>query len=62
MEINVSDKILRINELKEKLGVSSCTIWRWRKLNQFPNHIKLGKRLIGFRESEIDEWLANQKQ
>lgn len=57
----MKDKILRLHEVAEKLGVSSCTIWRWRKLNQFPEHIKLGKRLICFRESEIDKWLDNQK-
>lgn len=57
----MSEKILRMNELKKIIGVSSCTIWRWRKQNKFPRPIKLGERLIGWRESEINEWLANKK-
>ncbi|MEY8214747.1 MAG: AlpA family phage regulatory protein [Colwellia sp.] len=57
----INDKVIRIKGLVEKTGLSSCTIWRLRKANKFPKSIQLSDRLIGWRESEINEWLANQK-
>ncbi|MEY8214047.1 MAG: AlpA family phage regulatory protein [Colwellia sp.] len=56
----INDKIIRIKGLVEKTGLSSCTIWRLRKTNEFPKSIQLSERLIGWRESEINEWLANK--
>ena len=61
MKHEKNEKILRIEDLKLMLGVSNSTIWRWRKSGNFPTHIKLGDRLIGFKESDINEWLDSQK-
>ena len=33
---NMKQKILRINEVCERLGVSDTTLWRWRRAKSFP--------------------------
>ena len=52
------DRIVRQAELATILSVSPVTIWRWRKNNEFPAPIKLGRgRMIGWRMSVIRQWL-----
>lgn len=54
-------KIININELVNILGVSKTTLWRWRKEGDFPEPIILGKNIIVWKESQIEEWLNNKK-
>jgi excisionase family DNA binding protein len=50
------EKLLNINDLSEILGVTKATIYSWTSQNKIP-HIKIGKRLLKFRESEILKWI-----
>jgi len=52
-------KILRKPQLKEKLDVSGATIDRWERDGRFPRRIHLGKKSVGWLESEIDDWVRN---
>lgn len=51
-------KIIRFGELAEQFGVSKTTIWRWRRSGDFPNHILLGPRIIGWKVNDIENWLS----
>lgn len=59
-------RVLRINDLAEKLSIGKSTIYDW--LNKksprydasFPRPIKLGGNSQGWLSSLIDQWLINK--
>lgn len=53
------EKLLNIDELAEILGVAKATIYSWTSQNKIP-HIKLGKRLLKFREQEVMDWVSKK--
>ncbi len=55
-------KIIRIRELVAMLGVSRVTLYRWdrERNNGFPTRIRLGAGIVGYVESEIQEWIASR--
>jgi prophage regulatory protein len=50
-------RVIRLNEVKNKVGLSRSTIYRRIANDGFPKPILLGGRASGWIESEIDEWL-----
>ena len=52
--------ILRPPEVLTRTGLSRTTIWRRVRAGTFPAPIELGENSIGWPESEITSWLANQ--
>lgn len=52
------DRILRRPEVETRTGASRSTIYEWMKLNTFPRPVALGNRMVGWRESDIDAWIA----
>lgn len=62
MTENIPDRIWRPGPLAEKLGVSRMTLNRWYQQDPtFPRKIQLGRRAVGFRESEIEAWLDSRQ-
>lgn len=53
-------KILRLNNVKEKTGLSRSTIYSKIQNGEFPKQIKLGARMVGWIENEIEEWLLDK--
>lgn len=51
--------ILRLPSVIGKVVLSRVTIYRRVKAREFPAPIKLG-RMIGWVESEVDDWIAKQ--
>jgi prophage regulatory protein len=51
------DRIVRLPELLERLGVSESTIWRWEIAGRFPRRRHIGECAVGWLESEINQWL-----
>lgn len=54
----MSDRILRLPVVIARTGLSRATIYR-RAGVDFPKPVRLTTRSIGWRESEIDAWIAN---
>jgi len=50
-------ELIRFKELKELLGISRTTLWRWERKGKFPKHFNLGDNIICWRRSEIEEWI-----
>ena len=50
-------KVLRPREAARYIGVSRPTLDRWRKDGNFPKALQLGAQAIGWRRSDLDEWL-----
>lgn len=54
------EKILRIEEVTKLVGLSRSTIWRMETKGTFPARVPLGARSVGWRNIEIEEWIANR--
>jgi prophage regulatory protein len=50
-------KIIRLNEVESKTGLSKSTIYLQIKEKQFPDSVNLGKRAVGWLVSDIEEWI-----
>ncbi|MFC4160406.1 helix-turn-helix transcriptional regulator [Chitinimonas lacunae] len=54
--------VLRLPQVKERVGLSRATIYLRMQDGTFPGQINLGGRAVGWLESDIDEWLEAQIQ
>ncbi len=52
-------RIFRLPEVLERTGLCRTTIWRKVKAGTFPPPVKLGARAVGWRYSDIKQWLEN---
>ena len=50
--------ILRLPEVVSRVGLSRTEIYRRIARGTFPRMIELGPRAVGWRESDVDEWIA----
>lgn len=48
-------------DICQSLHISSTTLWRWRQQKIFPLPISLGPKLIGWRQSVVEEWIEKQE-
>lgn len=53
-------RFLRASEIQARLGVSRGTIYGWVAAGLFPRPIPLGPRVVGWIESEFEEWVHNR--
>ncbi|MGB9716421.1 MAG: helix-turn-helix transcriptional regulator [Thermodesulfovibrionales bacterium] len=53
------ERLFNIEELSKILGITKATIYSWTSKNKIP-YIKLSKRLLKFRESDILKWIAER--
>ena len=56
------DRMVRKIELRALTGLSEPTIRREEGAGRFPRRIKLARRAVGWRFTEIAEWLAKQRE
>ncbi|OAN61023.1 transcriptional regulator [Balneola sp. EhC07] len=54
-------KILRPTQLANQLGVSKSTLWRLEKSGELPKRITISERIVGWKESDIEEWLEEKQ-
>jgi len=54
----VTDAILRLPAVKARTGLSRSTIYQRVAEGNFPKPVNLGKRAVGWLESEISQHLA----
>ncbi len=55
-------KILREKDVVEMIGVSPVTLWRWQKAGIFPQRIKVGPNVIGWRSTVIEKFIESRQQ
>nr|WP_294865168.1 AlpA family phage regulatory protein [uncultured Pseudogulbenkiania sp.] len=54
-------KILRLPQVKAKIGLGKTTIYERMKSGDFPRPVKIG-RVSGWDEMDLDAWIEEQKQ
>lgn len=52
--------ILRMREVLNRIGVSRSTIYVMMGRGDFPPPLRLGSHSIGWRDSDIEEWIASR--
>ena len=57
---NLPERILRIQEVIEMTGLSRTTIWRMERKGEFPARVQLGVSSVGWRFSEVNEWMYSK--
>lgn len=60
VELNESTRILRLNDVVQKVGLRRSTLYGKISSGEFPAPIKLGARASGWVCSEIDSWISEQ--
>ncbi|QLG87999.1 AlpA family phage regulatory protein [Chitinibacter bivalviorum] len=60
MNINPSKngRIMRVKEVALRVGVSRSTIYRMLLKGKFPPSFAISRRCIGWRESDIDDFIT----
>jgi len=59
MDLPPTDRILRINAVLEKTGLTRSTLYRKIERGTFPHQLKLSERCAGWRESAVNAWMQN---
>jgi prophage regulatory protein len=52
------ERVLRRPEVEALTGLSRSTLYSWMKRGDFPRPVALGTRAVGWRESDLENWLA----
>ncbi len=53
------DRILRIRTVLDRSGLSRSTLYRKMNDGTFPRQVKISEHCSGWRESEINQWIAD---
>ena len=56
-----ADRIIRPSRISQITGYSKATIYRKELAGQFPRRVVLGPGASGWRESEVNAWIAGLK-
>jgi prophage regulatory protein len=54
------ERLLKLDEVKSRTGLSRSSIYLNISNNAFPRPINLGVRSVGWIESEIDAWISSR--
>ena len=57
---DASPRILRMPEVEARIGLSRRSIWALVARGGFPRPIRLGRRTVGWLESELNGWLLER--
>ena len=53
------DRILRLNAVLDRTGLSRSTMYRKMQNGTFPRTVRISERCAGWRESAVTEWTRN---
>lgn len=54
-----ASRILRLNKVLDRTGLSRSTLYRKLQLGIFPSQVRISERCVGWRESDLEHWLSN---
>lgn len=53
------DRILRLNTVLDRTGLSRSTLYRKIQQGTFPAQVRIATRCTGWRESAVRDWMSN---
>jgi prophage regulatory protein len=54
------DRFLRVADVERRTGLTRAVIYYFVTEGTFPRQIKLGKRVVAWRESEVENWMRER--
>jgi prophage regulatory protein len=57
METNMENRILRRTEVQFMTGLATSTLYAKMRAGEFPSSIKLGRRAVGWKSTDIEAWI-----
>jgi prophage regulatory protein len=57
----MADTLLRRPVVETLTGLSRSTIYEWMKRGEFPQPVKLGARLVAWREADVIAWIESRE-
>lgn len=54
----VHTRLLRANEVRQRVGLSHSTLWRLQRSGGFPVAIRISPGAVAWREADIEAWIA----
>ena len=59
-QVNQEDKILRLPQVMERVGLKKSAIYKMIANKEFPAQLKLGAHASGWLESDIQKWILKR--
>jgi len=59
MPTDTPDRILRLNAVLDRTGLSRSTLYRKIQTGTFPKQVRIATRCAGWRESAVTAWMRN---
>ncbi len=53
-------KLLRLNEVKARTGLSRSTLYAYMRQGRFPSSVVISARCVAWVEAEIDQWIGER--
>lgn len=53
------DRLLRLDEVLHTTGIGRNTVYRRIKEGTFPKQVRIGPNSVGWRQSEISQWMSD---
>ena len=57
----MQEQLLRRCDVENIIGLSRSAIYALMEEGQFPRPVRIGKRAVAWRRSEIEAWMASRK-
>jgi prophage regulatory protein len=54
------DRLLRLPQVREKVGLGRSAVYRLISEGLFPPGVRIGERAVAWRESDLDAWIATR--
>ena len=63
MTTSLPDVLIDTNEAAQRMGIAPATLhwWRWAASPDQPPALRVGKRGVRYRASDIANWIANRE-
>jgi prophage regulatory protein len=55
-------KFLRLKDVISLTGISKSTIYLLMSKKSFPPHYQLGRRSVGWKQSDIEHWMSSRRE
>lgn len=58
--MDANDRIIRLPEVLEKVGLKKSAVYKLIKEGDFPKQVKLGKHASGWIEADVQAWIMKR--
>jgi prophage regulatory protein len=59
MSADSAARILRLNKVLDRTGLTRSTLYRKIERGTFPRQVRISERCVGWREQDVEDWLRN---